>query len=471
VLAGLMHDSTFDHRTSHRRRARIERNISLAALVVWIPIALAVSAIVPSLSSVLAAALALTVSGILHTVRGDIASRLVLFSRQSEMIRDELLAELSLRLPAGRLREQVAPAMPAPAVPAELREVDASEPGSLRGLFVTAGVAAAAAAVAILVGRALMVAAPEPVAANDDPWVVVSGTTLPAAHVPSSSSAPIVADPAKPKPVLPACVCERADSPLWKDGIPRLSVVARNRPGTTSKDRPSMYPEIAVVNNTAEDLKDVVLTVDFLLGGGEGRKPRVLDTKDLFWEGRLGPGKAVKWRVKGRGDDYRVKSFVAGLLGEPGAKPAPADAFYELSTTARTPAVRVHGVTMLAWMGDSRAAEALEKLRRDSRGEFVETLDQIGEAARPLRVCAVRANAAADVPQSLRVEACVFNAGTEGRESPLITARSRLADQVHESRWTVDATIAPGTGVLTSGTVAMPEGEQGDIGVQLLIEP
>ncbi len=472
VLAGLVHDVAFDHRTSHRRRAKIERNVSLAALLAWVPIALVVSALFPSLSGVLVAALSLTVSGIVHTMRGEIASRLVLFNAQTQTVRDELLAELSLHLPPGRVREQVASAMRAPsAAPAELGVPDAAEAGSLRGLLFTAGVAAAAAVVAILIGKSLVMSSPEPSAANNDPWVSVSGTTLPAAQLPASASAPIQADPVKPKVVLPPCVCERADSPLWKDGIPRLSVLAHNRPGRTSPERPSMYPEIAVVNNTADDLKDVVLTVDFLYGGGEGRKPRVLDSKDLFWEGRLGPGKAVKWRVKGRGDDFRVKSFVSGMLGDPGAGPASADAFYELSTTARTPSVRVHGAKMLAYLGDSRVADTLEKLRRAGHPEFADTLEQIAQATRPLRVCGVRANPATGVEQALRVEACVFNAGTEGKESPLVTARSHRADQMRESRWTVETTIAPGSGVLTSGIVDVPDGDQGDVQVDMTVEP
>ncbi len=470
VLAGLIRDAGFDHRSSHRRRARIERDISLAALLAWVPIALAVSAALPSVSPVLVAALSLTVAGIVHTLRRDIASRLVLFNAASVQVRDELLAELSLRLGPGRVREQTAVPMPlAAARPADAAEPE-PEPGSLRGLMFTAGVAAAVAVVAILVGRSLLTAAPEPAAVHD-PWISVTGSsTLAAVQVPREASSSIQPDPVKPKVILPPCECERADSPLWKDGVPRLAVLARNRPGPTSPERPSMYPEIAVVNNSADDLKDIVLTVDFLLGGGEGRKPRVLDTKDLFWEGRLGPGKAVKWRVKGRGDDYRVKSFVTGMIGDPGVKPAPADVFFELSTTAHTPAVRVHGAKMLAWLGDHRVAQALEKLRRDNRDDFVDVLDQIAEASRPLRVCAVRANPATDAARVLRVEACVFNAGAEAVEAPLVAATSRLADQVFESRWTVDATIAPGTGVLTSGTVDMPEGDTAGLQVQMAVE-
>jgi len=469
VLAGLIRDAGFDHRSSHRRRARIERDISLAALLAWVPVALAASAALPSVSPMLMAALSLTVAGIVHTLRRDIASRVVLFNAASVQVRDELLAELSLRLGPGRVREQTAVSMPLTAA----RSADAvepePEPGSLRGLMFTAGVAAVVAVVAILVGRSMLTAAPEPEAVHD-PWISVTGSTLAAAHVPREASSSIQPDPLKPKVVLPPCECERADSPLWKDGVPRLAVLARNRPGPTSPERPSMYPEIAVVNNSADDLKDVVLTVDFLLGGGEGRKPRVLDTKDLFWEGRLGPGKAVKWRVKGRGDDYRVKSFVTGMIGDPGVKPAPADAFFELSTTARTPAVRVHGAKMLAWLGDHRVAQALEKLRRDDRDGFADIIDQIVEASRPLRVCAVRANPTADAARVLRVEGCVFNAGAEAVEAPLVAATSRLADQTFESRWTVDATIAPGTGVLTSGTVDMPEGDTARLQVQMAVE-
>lgn len=476
VLAGLVHEAAFDHRTSYRRRERIERKIGMVALIAWIPIVIGLARLFPSMAPTLDVAFGVTLSGILHTMRREIASRLVLFSAKSELVRDELLAELSLRLPAGRVREQVASAVPAPAAsPAELGEPEIPEPGSLRGLFVTAGIVAAAAVVAILVGRGLVAAEPDAAqrAANDESSST-STEPLAAAQVPSAlPCVPIVADAVVTKPVLPGCVCERADSPLWKDGVPRLSVVARDRAKKSSAKKPTVAPEIAIVNNTGDDLKDVVLTVNFFLGGPGDGKVRGSKSKDLFWAGRLAPGRAVKWRVKGRGERFEVKSYVEGLLSDAGTRPAPAEAFWELSTTARTTGVRVHATKMLAYLGDGRTAEALEKLRAEAKVEFGDVMDQIGEAARPVRVCGVKASAAEDGTQALRVEACVFNAGKEAKESPMVTARSQRDGTIRESRWAVETSIAPGTGVLTSGMVPVPEGETDGsaVKVELVVEP
>ncbi|HPB94413.1 MAG TPA: hypothetical protein PKW66_00795 [Polyangiaceae bacterium] len=460
VLAGLARDPAFDHITSHRRRMRVERSITIAALAAWVPIALLLRALVADLPAVMVMGMAVSASLVLYLTRRDIATKIVLFNRTHEHVRDELLGELKARLAPGRVRAiTVASEIPVPeAAPAELGEPE-PDGTSLRGLFATAGVMAAMAAVAILIGKNLLFSSPsDPQASGTD--VREPADPVPASEPLTSASPSIVAEPVAVVPPPPPCSCDRADSPLWAEGVPRMSVLAHNRPGPTSYERPSMYPEIAVVNNSSEDLKDIVMVVDFILGPRDGRKARVVDKQDLFWEGRLGPGRAVKWRVRGRGDDYSVTSFVSGMLGQE-AKPAPADAFYKLSMTANTPSVRLHGTKMLAYLGDERVAEGLEKLRQEGREEMVESIEQIVQATRPLRVCSVQANLDPADPHRFVVKACVFNASSSPMTRPWITATAKLEDSTTEARWPLPEDLPSKTGLITTGTVALPAQQDG----------
>ena len=469
VLAGLVRDPSFDHVASHRARARIERNVTLAALVVWIPVALMLRAAAPNMSALFVMGIAASIGALLHIVRRDVAAKLVLFNRSSEQVRDELLSELRFRLAPGRVRSMPMPSdVPAPeAAPAALGEPEGAEAGGLRGLFVTAGVVGAAAAIAILVGKNLLFSSPpEPDAQwgkdQDQAWAWLDRDEKAASSNENASTNAAASIAPDPTPIIPPpspCSCDRSDSPLWADGLPRMSILAHNRPGPTSYDRPSVYPEIAVVNNSSEDLKDIVMVVDFLLAARDGRKARVVDKQDLFWEGRLAPGKAVKWRVRGRGDDYSVTSFVSGMIGQDDVKTAPADAFYKLSITANTPSVRLHGTKMLAYLGDERVSEGLEKLREEGREDMADTVEQIALAARPLRVCSVSAQLDPNNKGQMVVKACVFNAGPTEVPQAMVTAHAKLLDASNENRWALREGLRSKTGIITAGTVEVPRAD------------
>jgi len=467
VLAGLMRDPEFDHVASHRRRMRIEHRVSLAAMVSWIPIALALRAVAPDLSAFFVMGIAASASALLHMIRREVASKLVLFNRKNEQVRDELIRDLRHRLAPGRVRSMPAPSeVPAPeAAPAALGEVEGTEAGSLRGLFATAGVVAAVAAIAILVGKNLLFSSPAEPDARwgedvDNAWAWLDQDSTPASSHPdprTSAASSIAPDPTPVIPPPAPCTCERADSPLWRAGVPRMSIISRNRPGRTSYDRPSVYPEIAVVNNSSQDLEDIVMVVDFILSPREGRKARVLGKQDLFWEGRLGPGKAVKWRVRGRGDDFSVTSFISGMIGQDDLKSAPADTFYKLAMTANTPSVRLHGTKMLAYLGDERVTEGLEKLRSEGQEEMTDTIEQIAIASRPLRVCSVRTEVDSEEEDKLNVKACVFNAGASEVPRPFVVAHAKLLDASREARWELREGLPARKGIITTGQVDVPQ--------------
>jgi hypothetical protein len=142
--------------------------------------------------------------------------------------------------------------------------------------------------------------------------------------------------------------------------------------------------------------------------------------------------------------------------------------------TASTPAVRLHGTTMLAYLGDNRVREAIDKLRAEGREDIAGELEKLDLASRPLRVCSVRATTDPSKQGSLNVEACVFNAGNGAVPAPTVTARAALGDQVREARWGLRTDLAPGLGALATGTVEAPTAEAGTdagpISVQITAE-
>lgn len=221
------------------------------------------------------------------------------------------------------------------------------------------------------------------------------------------------------------CACLRADSPLWKDGIPALSLLlftgdsegARSvapapgdRPGSMKYDF-----ELAVVNNAASPQNDVRVTLTFARRNKRGRRVGAVD-RGLFWEGALAPGRAVKWHVKAPGSEMRVEPSVTGTLEQRRLEPASPEAFFALTST-RFRAVRIHAATMLAYLRDPRTEEAAQALGEGGSPDERRTLEQIRRAAAPVFACEVTmANGA--------LEACVFNAssqpksGLELREIP-----------------------------------------------------
>ena len=457
ALAGLTHNTQFDHAVSFLRRTRIERTVTIVALCLWVPLSIVLHLLFPSSSGSVLFGVPISASLVLHLLRRDVASKLVLFSRSSSARRSELLFALAHRLTPGTVRSDFAasdlPILSSAAASSD--ESQESDSGSMRGLFATAGVVAAVTALTILVGKNLLFSSPsEPYGAwnnreNDGRLPSSSSEPLaPAVSAIVPDSTPVVLPP-------PPCTCERADSPLWADGIPRMSVLASNRPGVTSFDRPSVYPEIAIVNNTSEDLRDVVMVVDFLLAPRDGQKARVVEKQDLFWEGRLGPGKAVKWRVRGRGDDFAVNSFVKGSLGN-GVEPAPADAFYKLALSANTQSVRLHGTKMLAYLGDDRVAEGLEKLRVDGAFESDDTALQIAAASHPLRVCAIQSDPDPSDDSKLVVKACVYNAASVPATRPWITATASFSASTSAfGRWPMPEDLPSRSGSVTIGTISV----------------
>ncbi len=204
-------------------------------------------------------------------------------------------------------------------------------------------------------------------------------------------------------PDLPSCSCQRADSLLWRQGMPQLSILlSRDRgavdalwaePGRTyvvsfdddgeppkaaageatereSRPLPTgrIELDVAVVNNSTEPLDTVDLVVTFAKRDDRGIRRNIIE-RGLHWPRELGPGESVKWRVEASGCELRIDSRNDARLGQGGLTVAPGDAFLALRE-ARLSVVRLHAAMMLSYLRDERATSFAKAL--GSLGELEE---------------------------------------------------------------------------------------------------
>lgn len=221
-------------------------------------------------------------------------------------------------------------------------------------------------------------------------------------------------------PVRPRCLCRRADSPLWNDGVPALSILLFDQPEDGSGvvtptiregRRPRYDFDLAVVNNADSPVHDVRVVLTFARRDEKGERVGVTD-RGLFWEGALRPGRAVKWHVRAPGTEIKIESSVNGTLEQAGALPADGDAFFGL-LDSRYRIVRVHGAMMLAYLRDPRALDGVRALGAAPANEAL-TVARIERAAAPVIACDLRAQGGA-------LEMCVFNSS----ERPASGLRAR----------------------------------------------
>lgn len=269
----------------------------------------------------------------------------------------------------------VAPPMPA-----------TSAPRSQKSRFVRAGFALAAmlvltAAVAVFALREI----PRAPAESEEPIAARAG--MEAVDVPP--------DEILEAPTLPLCTCERADSPLWRGGVPVLSVIPVAKhvgvagpsvitPQLSGKGRGKYNFDLAIVNNASESLSDLRVVVTFARRNDKGERVGATD-RGFFWGGKLSPGNSVKWLVKGPGTELKIEVEERRLLEGPAA---PADAFAKLLRSDKLP-VSLHAATMLAYLGDARGKEHVKNLQNLAPPE-ASTKERILRASEPLKVCNVK---------------------------------------------------------------------------------
>ncbi len=445
-----------------RRRARLLRAFAVGALglcliVAWqmLPELLPNAGAVTALGIAGSAALLLVLVGVSAeqwVVRAPLSPRVVL---------EELCLELSRYLPSHVPVE----------VPAErersfgIAELQALLPRSVVGIAITLTATSLAALVTSTATRPALLPAPVSSAGPAEPAPLAPETTSlslaasPAAVRASEPPAPTSA----PELALGAtCRCTRHDSPLWQKPLPRLSPLVISRQDRPHGAHNHIDLELAAVNNGDRSLEKLNIAVSFYeLAGGHKRETV---ERPLYFEGPLGPGRAIKWQVDGRGTGFDVLAPDLGALDEDGSDAAPEDAFARLTEAHHRP-VRMHAAMLLSYLGDARGRAAAADLRAAERDDESSYLDRVLDTTRPLSVCRTELSALGE--QRYRVRGCVYNRAQDAADRLAVRVRW-LAASVDPRSPRSEPPIVLGEHVRrVAGTIPRGEGREIELSAEL----
>ncbi len=227
----------------------------------------------------------------------------------------------------------------------------------------------------------------------------------PAPVEPAPTEAPLPQEPASnaQAEVERRCLCDRADSELWKNPIPRLSALLIEKRRIPTKTHLRTQVQVAVINNSDTPMKELTIHVQFY--ETRGSKRRATKERPLYFEGPLRPGHAIKWTAEARGDSYEILVPDFGQLGPNGDGSASAENFVELLEANHRP-VRLHAARMLSYLGDPRAREAALHLKDAMRAAEGPYLRRVLMATGDFRVCDTELRK----QDAVSLGACVYNA-------------------------------------------------------------
>ncbi|AKT39076.1 hypothetical protein [Chondromyces crocatus] len=341
-------------------------------------------------------------------------------------LRDRLGARAVRRAISGELGAQASPSPATPREPSTLPALAGSDAPLGRPRAILPILAVAALVVATLAFVQRFAIPREPPALLE---IARMGSTVQARANRWAELDPAALEPLEPS--LPRCLCERADSLLWRGGVPRLSLHPSSGPddsdGAIEPDEGEYDFDFAVVNNDAEPLRDVRVVLTFSRRDEGGRRVGITE-RGLFYEGLLRPGRAVKWHVTAPGTEIKVEPGVVGTLE---GEPAPPEAYVALAR-ARSRAVRIHAAAMLAYHRDPRALDALRNLGAPMPAE-AEVFARIRRATAEVIPCDVMA-------QGGRLALCLFNASAVAHRGTTLRELSETAGS-SARQWELDATL------------------------------
>jgi hypothetical protein len=255
------------------------------------------------------------------------------------------------------------------------------------------------------------------------------------------------------------CRCDRTDSLLWRQGIPRVSIVLIDRKQREKKGHPHLDLEVGVVNNWQQSLPEVSLFVQFYEKDAPPSTKRSASAeRPLFFQGPLAPGQAIKWHVEGRGNDFEITGPKEPMLDPTGADAATVNLLADLLKANHRP-IRLHGAMMLAYVGDPRAKEGALSLREALREEEAPYIDRLTWTFGDLRTCNVEVQGDG-AAKTARV--CVWNAARDPRQG--LALRFRALDRpfrhdtpveapplvVAEHTYKLSGQLGPGQGALAT---------------------
>ena len=223
------------------------------------------------------------------------------------------------------------------------------------------------------------------------------------------------------------CDCQRADSLLWSQPIPRVSLIVLASRKSTRRNHDHIELEFAAINNSDREISELTSMVEFFVQDPPPSSKLVsVSTRAVYFQGPLQPGEAIKWHVDADGTTFRIHPVaengnpIAGSIEENGSNAASTNAVAKLLKAHNRP-VRLHGAMLLAFLRDPRAREAAVELGDSLRDSESGYLRRLMEALAEIRVCRVQVSGTG---AHRRVIGCVFNTSNTPRTPVEVMVRA-----------------------------------------------
>jgi hypothetical protein len=209
------------------------------------------------------------------------------------------------------------------------------------------------------------------------------------------------------------CQCQRADSLLWSQPLPKVSLIVLSSRRYKRHEHEHVEVEFAAINNSDKDVSELTSMAEFFQQDPPPSSKLVsVSTRAVYFQGPLRPGEAIKWHVDAEGSTFRLHppaedgTPIAGNIEDNGSNAAPTNSIAKLLKAHNRP-VRLHGAMLLAFLRDPRAKEATVELGDSLRESESSYLRRLLEALSELRVCQVQVAGSGNLRRLL---ACVHNA-------------------------------------------------------------
>ena len=223
------------------------------------------------------------------------------------------------------------------------------------------------------------------------------------------------------------CECQRADSLLWGQPLPRVSLIVLSSKRYKRHTHEHVELEFAAVNNSDREVSELTSMAEFFEQDPPPSSKLVsVSTRAVYYQGPLLPGEAIKWHVDAEGTTFRLHppmengNPITGTLEDGGSNAAPTNAIAKLLKAHNRP-VRLHGAMLLAFLRDPRAREATVELGDSLRESESSYLRRLLEALAEVRMCQVQI---AGSGNQRRVLGCVFNTADTPRTPVEVVVRA-----------------------------------------------
>lgn len=242
---------------------------------------------------------------------------------------------------------------------------------------------------------------------------VSSASAAPASEPPVASSSHVR--------LTGPCDCQRSDSLLWSEPLPRVSLVVLSSRKYQRHNHDHIELEFAAINNSDREFSELTSMVEFFEQDPPPSSKLVsVSTRAVYFQGPLQPGEAIKWHVDAEGTTFRIhppaerNNPITGTIEDSGTNAAPTNAVAKLLKAHNRP-VRLHGAMLLAFLRDPRARAAAVELGDSLRESESSYLRRLMETQAEIRMCRVQVSGSG---AQRRVIACVFNS-TDTPKTPV----------------------------------------------------